>query len=191
MAFTEMLSPAGATDGAIGIMIIIFILVFLLIFVPIYVYSALALSKIAKRLKYSKPWLAWIPIANMWLFPAMAKMHWWPVLVFLIATLAYLIFSLIIVFLSTTLPFLGLSIFFASFVYTAMSILYAVYFTIWLYKICMFRHKPGWLAIIPGAIVVASEISTILLGALIGAPLSLLATIWLLVLIGILAWSKE
>ena len=31
---------------------------------------------IARKLKYKYPWLAWIPIANFFLIPILAKKHW-------------------------------------------------------------------------------------------------------------------
>lgn len=41
-----------------------------------YVYGALVWMTIAKKLGYDKPWLAWVPIANLFLFPILAKKHW-------------------------------------------------------------------------------------------------------------------
>lgn len=41
-----------------------------------YVYGALVWMTIAKKLGYDKPWLAWIPIANLFLLPILAKKHW-------------------------------------------------------------------------------------------------------------------
>lgn len=45
-------------------------------FLAIYIYYALAWMNIAKKMKYKNPWIAWIPIANMFLFPILAKKHW-------------------------------------------------------------------------------------------------------------------
>jgi len=42
----------------------------------LYVYMAMAWMTIAKKLGYDKPWLAWIPIANFFLLPILAKKHW-------------------------------------------------------------------------------------------------------------------
>ena len=57
-----MLAAFGAIAAFIGI--------------AFYVYMALVWMTIAKKLGYDKPWLAWIPIANMFLFPILAKKHW-------------------------------------------------------------------------------------------------------------------
>ena len=46
------------------------------IWAAVYVYMALVWMTIAKKLKYDKPWLAWIPIANVFLLPILAKKHW-------------------------------------------------------------------------------------------------------------------
>jgi hypothetical protein len=53
--------------------LIIFVIVLLL---ALYVYWALAFMTIARKLKYDKPWLAWIPIANFFLLPILAKKKW-------------------------------------------------------------------------------------------------------------------
>jgi hypothetical protein len=55
----------------------------LLMGVAIYVYISLAYMKIAKSLGVGKAWLAWIPIANLYLMSKIAQMHWWPILLLL------------------------------------------------------------------------------------------------------------
>ena len=42
---------------------------FFLIVIGLYVYTALAFMTIAKKLRYDKQWLAWIPVANLFLIP--------------------------------------------------------------------------------------------------------------------------
>ena len=49
---------------------------FFLIVLGLYIYGALAFMTIAKKLKCDKPWLAWIPIANLFLIPILAKKYW-------------------------------------------------------------------------------------------------------------------
>ncbi len=49
---------------------------FFLIAAVFYIYYALVFMTIAKKLKYDKPWLAWIPLANMFLIPILAKKDW-------------------------------------------------------------------------------------------------------------------
>ena len=50
-------------------------LVFLIIFLAVYIYGALALMAIAKKTKTPNGWLAWIPIANVFLIIQIAKQH--------------------------------------------------------------------------------------------------------------------
>ena len=71
MVETEILSLLGlGAWAAMG-----FFLIFL-IAVAVYVYTAFVWMTIAKKLKYDKPWLAWIPVANFFLFPILAKKKW-------------------------------------------------------------------------------------------------------------------
>ncbi len=67
--FANMLAPFIAIFA--GLMIVAVI-----VSIAIYVYYALAFQSIAKKLNYSKPWLAWIPVANLFLYPILAKKHW-------------------------------------------------------------------------------------------------------------------
>ncbi|MCS7134428.1 MAG: hypothetical protein NZ889_01030 [Candidatus Pacearchaeota archaeon] len=48
----------------------------LVLFIGLYVYHSFAWMTIAKKLKYKKPWLAWIPIVQLFLLPILAKKHW-------------------------------------------------------------------------------------------------------------------
>ncbi len=42
----------------------------------VHVYQAIVLMSLANKLKYSKPWLAWIPIINLFMIPPLADYHW-------------------------------------------------------------------------------------------------------------------
>jgi len=79
MAFEEALltgASAGGVAGllALGVGIIIFSLIFALAF---YIYAALALQTIGKKLKVEPTWLAWIPIVNMFYIPMLAGYKWY------------------------------------------------------------------------------------------------------------------
>jgi len=65
----SMLGPYAALFGAFLVFGIIMLIV-------LYVYCALVWSTIAKKLKYKNAWLAWIPIANIFLTPILAKKKW-------------------------------------------------------------------------------------------------------------------
>lgn len=45
-----------------------------------YVFMALALMKMAEKTKTPNGWLAWIPIANLYLMTQIAKVPWWTML---------------------------------------------------------------------------------------------------------------
>lgn len=77
-AFAE---PPG--DWGFGILMefLFFILAF---FFAFYVYHALALQTIARKTNRDDGWLAWIPIANLFLMVMIAKKPVWWVLLFLI-----------------------------------------------------------------------------------------------------------
>jgi hypothetical protein len=49
---------------------------FILVGIALYIYAAFAFMTIARKLDYDKPWLAWIPVANAFLIPILAKKHW-------------------------------------------------------------------------------------------------------------------
>jgi len=69
---------AGALGLAIG-----FVIAIMLIFgLALYVYTSWAWYTIAKKLKYKKAWLAWIPVANFFLYPILAKKIGFGVLLF-------------------------------------------------------------------------------------------------------------
>lgn len=48
----------------------------LIVTLIVYIYNALAWSTIAKKLRHNKPWLAWIPIANIALILQLGGFHW-------------------------------------------------------------------------------------------------------------------
>lgn len=52
-----------------------------LFFAAFYVYGALALMTIAKKTDTERPWLAWIPFANIYLVTQIALKEWWWTLV--------------------------------------------------------------------------------------------------------------
>jgi Family of unknown function (DUF5684) len=69
-------NPMAALAAA-GVMLVIS----LVIFGVFYVYTSLALQTIAKKTNTNNPWLAWIPIANIFLMLNIAKKPgWWFIL---------------------------------------------------------------------------------------------------------------
>ena len=82
MAGEEELLANGFAAGGFMAMIFAFLAVFLVIFVIVYIYSAIALMAIAKRTKTKNGWLAFIPIANVYLLTQIAGLSgWWTLIV--------------------------------------------------------------------------------------------------------------
>ena len=63
----------GGVGGALVAIGIVFLIFFL---VAVYVYHALAWMTIARKLKYKRAWLAWIPIANIAMILQLGGFHW-------------------------------------------------------------------------------------------------------------------
>lgn len=84
------LGAAGAMAGAMLAVVLVSVLVF-------YVYFAFVMMTICKKLKYDKWWLAWIPFANLALFPILAKgkQKYWPWVFIFIVPIANLVFYII------------------------------------------------------------------------------------------------
>ena len=62
--------------GIIGALVVIGVIVVVLFLVAIYIYHALAWVEIAKKFKYKKYWLAWIPFANISMILQLGGFHW-------------------------------------------------------------------------------------------------------------------
>lgn len=70
--------------GMIGTLIAIGIVFMILLMAAVYVYFALAWSTIAKKLKYKKAWLAWVPVANVAMILQLGGFNWaWIFLIFI------------------------------------------------------------------------------------------------------------
>ena len=74
-------SDTGAVPTALGGAMLLFLVVFGL---AAYVYMSLAVSTIATKTGTPNPWLAWIPIANIFLILGVAKKPMWWFILFLI-----------------------------------------------------------------------------------------------------------
>ena len=111
--------------------ILAFLIIFVFIAIAVYIYLALALMKVAKRTQTKPAWLAWIPIANLYLMAKVAKMHWWPIILLIIA-------NILTMFQSAIISTIG----------SILSLVFAIFIIIWTWKICKIRGKPGWWAVI-------------------------------------------
>lgn len=61
-----------------------FALLFVFFFLATYIYSAVVLMVIAKKTNTPNGWLAWIPIANMYLMTQISETPWWTMFAFLL-----------------------------------------------------------------------------------------------------------
>lgn len=84
--------------GAMGALIAIGIVIVLFFFLALYLYFSLSWATIAKKLKYKKSWLAWIPIANLSMILQLGGFHWAWVFLILIPILGWIaLFVLLII----------------------------------------------------------------------------------------------
>jgi len=86
--------------GIVGGLIALGIAVMILIIAAIYIYHSLAWREIARRLKYKKSWLAWIPVANIAMIFQLGGFHWAWVFLILIPILGWI--ALLVLFIIAT-----------------------------------------------------------------------------------------
>lgn len=67
---------------------------------PIYIYFSLVYMKLAQKIGVRPAWLAWIPIANIYLISKMAQRHWWPLLLILTFVIPFLNVITLMIFLT-------------------------------------------------------------------------------------------
>lgn len=91
MAMEELFWPfaGGAVGGAVGAALVIFMIIYVLVMLAIYIYSAIALMAIAKKTKTPNGWLAFIPIANIYLTTQMADVSGWWTVALLVALIPF------------------------------------------------------------------------------------------------------
>lgn len=72
----------------------------IIIGIGVYIYTALALMKIADKTKTPNGWLAFIPIGNLYLLTQLAELPWWWLLVVLVCGFIPIIGSIAVVVIS-------------------------------------------------------------------------------------------
>jgi hypothetical protein len=94
MAFESMYAGNVITDaligGTFGALIAIGIMIAVIIFLALYIYFAFAWMTIARKLKYKRAWLAWIPFANIAMMLQLGGFHWAWVFLILIPFLGWI-----------------------------------------------------------------------------------------------------
>ena len=108
----------------VGIGLVVAIVIGLIL----YVYMALCLMFIAQKTGTKYPWLAWIPIANVFLMAMIAKKPWWWALIVVIA------FGLASAFMRGDIGWLG-------WVFEIVGLVFMV--LIWI-DIFRARNRPAW-----------------------------------------------
>ena len=77
MAYGDYGMANALAGGGMLAFLAAFLVIFLIVAVALYVYFALVLSTLAKKMgKKDLAWLAWVPIANLAMFPILAKKEW-------------------------------------------------------------------------------------------------------------------
>ncbi|MFH0935377.1 MAG: hypothetical protein V1828_00725 [Candidatus Omnitrophota bacterium] len=94
-------------------------LAILLLILSLYIYSSLCIYFIAKKTDTAPAWLAWIPVANVFLMCKIASLSYWWILILLLSLLRY-------VGAFVSVGFFGF---------------------LW-YRIALARNKPGWVGIL-------------------------------------------
>ena len=97
--------------------------------IVLYAYSSWALMTIANKTNTPNAWLAWIPIANLYLMTQIAQVPWW---------------TFLLIFLSW-IPVIG-----------PLGVLALTIW--WWWKICERRNRPGWWSLLIGLVPVANLI---------------------------------
>lgn len=109
LGYESMFAVLGALLGFVIVLIIGF-----------YVYTSLVLMTIAKKTRTKDPWMAWIPILNLYLMAKIAKAPWW---------------TLIVMIISVFVPVIGFAI-------STGIMLW------WWWNICKARKKPEWYSLL-------------------------------------------
>lgn len=83
--------------GFTAALIAVGIVIMLVVIAAVYVYFAFAWQAIARKLKYSRPWMAWIPFANFAMILQMGGFAWWWVFLLIIPILGWIAFTVLLV----------------------------------------------------------------------------------------------
>lgn len=157
------------------------LIVMLLFVLALYVYFSLTMMIVAKRLKTKRPWLAWIPVANIFLLTSMAKLPWWPMLFLIPSIILFIIYMIN-------------GAYWAMVSMMLVSLIPSLYSTYCWIKICEFRKRPRWFVY---PLVIATLLSVVSIffeetvTGLVISVFNLLFSVWFMVVLGILAWSKK
>ena len=77
------INPTAVAEFLENFVVMVFMILVLAV-PPLYVYTSVVYMRLAQKMGVAHAWLAWIPIANLYLISKMAEMHWWPMLLILL-----------------------------------------------------------------------------------------------------------
>ena len=114
---------AGGIAGGLVALALAFMVFIAIVIVALYLYSSFAYMAIARKAKYKHPGIAWIPgVGPLIVTNRIARMHWWPFLLFA----------------GFMIPVIG---------FVAI-IMLSVFQIVWLWKTFEKLKRPGWWAIL-------------------------------------------
>jgi len=97
----SMIDPSTFFSAMAGTGVMAFLLalgfILFLFLIAVYIYFALAWKKIAEKRKYKRPWLAWIPFANISMWLQMGGFHWAWVFLMLIPVLGWVAIGVLMI----------------------------------------------------------------------------------------------
>jgi len=133
----------------------------------LYTYSSLVLMTLAQKTQTSPSWIAWIPVVNFYLLSKIARMSWWPILLFIYGFGIYVLVQEKIIVLEpgtlSAILLFGLSL--------PAFLVFGIFVLIWLWRTLERMGRSGW---------------WVLLGFI-----PVIGSILLLILLGIAAWGKS
>jgi len=84
-------SGTSMMGGAFWALMLAFVIIAIILFITFWIYSSLAWMTIARKLKYKKGWLAWIPFARTAMKLQLGKkFHWAWVFLYLVPILGWI-----------------------------------------------------------------------------------------------------
>jgi len=90
-------SETMASAPIVGTLVALGFAIVFLVFIAYYVYTSFVWMGIAKKLKYKKAWLAWIPIARWTMILQLGSFHWAFVFLVLIPVLGWIALAVLLV----------------------------------------------------------------------------------------------
>ncbi len=81
----------------LGFLVFLGITLVLLLIAGIYIYTSLAWYTIAKKLKYKRPWFAWIPFANWAMILQLGGFNWLWIFLLLIPIIGWIVIFILLI----------------------------------------------------------------------------------------------